>query len=130
MSTHIVDDKKRGRLGFGLIGGGLAWLVHLLLTYGIAEFGCPTRPAEITFIGITLVAWMLLAVSVATILVALAATWVSLRRERELRREQRDTVGDEGPDLTLARIGFYSGIVFAFTIFAQTVPIFYYLQSC
>lgn len=133
MSPTAFPTPRRKKIGFGLIGGGLAWLVHLLLTYGIAEFGCPSRHGDWTFLGITGVAWMLLGASAGTIPIALAATWVSHRRQQVLRREALDKIENEediGSELTLARIGFLSSLIFAVTILVQTIPIFFFLQSC
>lgn len=117
-------------LWFGLLGGGVAWLLHLVLAYLIAEFGCLTALRDTRLFGITGVAWLILAVSVATLLVALSAVVVARRSEQRLHAPALADSADQGPKVYLARAGFVSSVLFAFVIAVETVPIFYYLREC
>jgi hypothetical protein len=86
MSTVDREVKvSRGALWFGLFGGALAWTVHLMLAYVAAEFGCVGRLGERGYLGISMVAWLELALTVATTLASGAATVVAYRSHRRLR---------------------------------------------
>src|SRR5919106_5097952 len=86
MSTVAREVQvSRGALWFGLFGGAAAWTVHLMLAYAAAEFGCVGRLGERGYLGVSMVAWLELALTVATTLAASAATVVAYRSHRRLR---------------------------------------------
>src|ERR671914_353747 len=86
MSTVARELRvSRGALWFGLFGGAIAWTVHLMLAYAAAEFGCVGRLGERGYLGITQVAWLEAALTLATALVSGAATVVAYRSHRRLR---------------------------------------------
>jgi hypothetical protein len=119
---------KRGALWFGLLGGGLAWLAHLLLAYFIAEFGCLAGWGEIFMFDVTAVAWAVIASSALTLVVAIAASLVAFRARKRLAGEQCDA--EPGTELELARAGFITSSLFTFVILVQSVPVFFYLRHC
>jgi hypothetical protein len=125
-TSHGVS---RARLWFGLLGGAIAWTIHLLAAYAIAEFGCVGRLGERTYANISLVAWMELALTAAMVLVALAATAVSYRCQRQLR-----SIESGGGPLVAAyftaRAGLLASGTFTFVILFESIPIFFYLRSC
>lgn len=120
---------NRALVWFVLLGGATAWTLHLLLAYAVAEFGCLSGMGETRVGGLTLVAWMLLGVSVLAAGIAGVAIVVSLRFHRRLRAAE---VGGEGERATAfsVRLGLISNVVFAGVIIVQTIPIFYYLREC
>ena len=112
------NEKIPGRwtLRFCLLGGGLAWFLHLMGAWALVEFGVlagagPQPP-------------LLIALSVATFAVAAAAMAVSAgvgKRVAEPADEAARTAR------FCARFGVPTNAVFAFIIAAQTVPVFFYL---
>ncbi len=120
---------NRALVWFVLLGGATAWTLHLLLAYAVAEFGCLSGMGETRVGGLTLVAWMLLGVSVLAAGIAGVATVVSLRLHRRIRAAE---MGGEGERATAfsVRLGLISNVGFAGVIVVQTIPIFYYLSKC
>ena len=120
---------NRALIWFVLLGGATAWTLHLLLAYAVAEFGCLSGMGETRAGGLTLVAWMLLGVSVLAAGLAGVAIGVSVRFHRRLRAAAG---GDEGGRATAfsVRLGLISNVVFGGVILVQTIPIFYYLGKC
>lgn len=124
-----VTGARRG-LWFGVLGGALAWLIHLVGAYVIAEFGCVGRLRSVSFLEVTAVAWLLIAFSSLMLLIALASTWVAYQRYRHLRNSAAP--GDEATNAIadLDRAGWITGGLFALVIFVESLPILYYLQDC
>lgn len=120
------------RLWFGVMGGAIAWLIHLLGSYGIAEFGCVSPFRETRLWGLTGVAWLELGLGALMAALALAATLVAQRNKRYASGSAADTVHFESSDprAFMARTGAVSSALFLFIILVQTVPIFYYLRDC
>lgn len=109
----------RGRLWFGLLGGAGAWLAHLLLSYAVAEFGCVSGLHQYQWLGISLVAWILLAISLLTASVAAAAT-----------RSIPAPAEESSPEGHLGRMGCLSSGSFFAVIVVESIPILYYLSRC
>jgi hypothetical protein len=127
LSQSFEDQRHsphRAQLWFGLLGGAIAWLVHLMVAYGIAEFGCVGGLAEYTWMGISLVAWLILALSVLTGLIAAIATFVAYRARKRL-----ESASSDGRDL-VALAGVLTSGMFTFIIVVESLPIFYYLRHC
>lgn len=117
-------------LWFGLLGGAIAWTGHLLLAYLIAEFGCETGMDRRAWAGVMLPAWMLLGQSAAMLAAAAAATLAALACRRRLTAAGPPPDPRHATELLMANIGAIAGGVFTFIIIVQSVPIFFYLQSC
>ena len=108
------------------LGGAIAWLVHLLGAYALAEFGCVAGWQRAAPGGVTAVAWGILALSVATVAVSAWAYSVAARADRRLTR-----VSD--PTRTrhfAARSGMWLNGFFVAVIVAETVPVLFYLGRC
>jgi hypothetical protein len=118
----------RFRLWFGLFGGAVAWTIHLMLGYAIAEFGCVSSFRDARFLGITGVAWAILTMTALTLILAVGALWVAWRSKRLLLTEIREQ--EEEPDEFMPQAGWITSLVFVAIIVAQTVPVLYYLRSC
>jgi hypothetical protein len=134
MTSHLdmVDADphvRRGQLWFGLLGGGAAWTLHLLLAYLAAEFGCVSGMDRHRLLGISSVAWIILIGSVLLAAAAAAATWMAHRAHQRLQRHTgpRDLDG-YGP--FMASAGRSTSALFLLVILVQTVPVFFYLQRC
>jgi hypothetical protein len=115
-------------VAFGYLGGGIAWLLHLLSAYAIAEFGCVAGAGAHRWAGVTLVAWLLLGVTAVLLLAGVASMLVAVKlRAREPGGELESSLSARA---YLARSGAIMSGLFVLIILAQTVPIFYYLESC
>jgi hypothetical protein len=115
-------------LWFGLLGGALSWLVHLLAAYAAAEFGCVGGLGEHQRLGISLVAWLVLAATGATLLAALAAALVAYRSYRRLPDAPDDTA--TGAERLTAWAGVLTSGLFALVIAFESIPILYFLRGC
>lgn len=116
---------SRWALGIGLLGAPLAWSVHFLVVWSIAEWSGLTGTLSGIFLGITSRAWLLFAVTVIALAAAVASILVARRCHRRLRRDEY-----QEPLKTaawVARTGIINGYVFAFVIAFESVPIFFYL---
>lgn len=117
------------RAGYHLLGGGIAWVLHLLLAYIVSEFGCLRGWEEIQFLGLSVVAWLLLFVSLGALALAGAATIASWR---SAGRDGGEETGEAGADAKAfsARFGMLTNPFFGFIILVESIPIFYYFQAC
>lgn len=130
MSTVAREAQvSRGALWFGLFGGAIAWTAHLMLAYAAAEFGCVGRLGERGYLGITFVAWLELALTVATTMVAAAATVVAYRSHRHLRSGEAEDA-KVAAERHIAWTGFLTSGTFTFVILFESIPILYYLHGC
>jgi hypothetical protein len=121
---------SRPLLWYGLLGGALAWLVHLLAAYLIAEFGCLTALRDMHFLGVTAVAWLAIAVSVVTFAVAVGATVAAWMVERQLPPGRREELDPRGTELQVGWLAMLMSGLFAFIILVESVPIVYFLREC
>jgi hypothetical protein len=120
---------RGGRFSVVLLGGGGAWTLHLLLAYAIAEFGCLSGWGRQQFAGFSLVAWLLLGLSLVALTLAGGATIAAARLRR--RAEQRVSEAEADRALVFgARLAFVTNLVFTVVIAVQSVPILYYLSGC
>lgn len=123
--TDPVGVSRRA-LWFGLLGGAVAWTLHLMGAYAIAEFGC-LGVGPVSVGGITTPAALLIALSVVCLGSAVAATVVAYRGHRRLC-DRPDDGGDAGP--FIARTGLIASGLFAFIILVESVPIVFFLNHC
>jgi len=119
----------RWELRFAILGGGIAWTLHLLLAYVVAEFGCIAGLGQVSFLGLNVVSWLLFLVTIPTLGMGLAATYVSWRCHSKAEKAlaaQADLAGEN----FVAYTGLISNLIFVFIIVVQTIPIFYFLREC
>ena len=122
--------ESRTALWFGLLGGAFAWLAHLMGAYAVAEFGCVAGLTQYQFLDVSLVAWLLIGLSVFTALVGAIATLVAFIRYRGLGLEQNASSEAESARVATARMGLITSGLFFFVIVVESLPIVYYLSSC
>lgn len=129
--SALLQQVEVGRpaLWFGLLGGASAWTAHLLLAYAVAEFGCVSGLGELLYLGISIVAWLEIAVTVLTALTAAAAAILAHSRHRILRSQNLAEAGP-GAEEYIARAGFITSSIFTFIILFESIPIVYYLRTC
>jgi hypothetical protein len=119
--------QSRGAMWFGLFGGAIAWTVHLMLAYAAAEFGCVGRLGDREYLSISLVAWLEIALTVTTALIAGAATAVAHLQYRRLQAHAEDDA--VGSERCLAWTGVLTSGLFTFIIVFESIPILYYLKT-
>jgi len=129
--TILAQQVGVGRLAlwFGLLGEAGAWTVHLLLAYAVAEFGCVSGFGERLWMGISIVAWLEIAVTVLTAMIAASAAIVARRSHRILRFSE-GVEGEAAAEEYTARAGFITSVIFTIIIFFESIPILYYLRTC
>jgi len=130
-SPREQPTSGRGWLWFGVLGGAIAWLLHLLLAYGIAEFGCASSFRDLRLGGFSGVTWL---EGLATLLSLLLAGFASLvaQRNRTALADQIQAAQSDASDprLFMARSGVLTSRLFLFVIVVQSLPILYYLREC
>lgn len=121
-TSSVISRPGRWRLRFVLLGGGLAWTLHLLGAYVIAEFGVLSGLARQSWVaGLDAVSWLLIGWSV--LMFAMAAAAVAFARTLP-----RNRIGREHDPLRFcARFGFAANATFLAVIAVQCIPIFYFL---
>lgn len=146
-TSTIASAGGRGAFArwFAFLGGAVAWTLHLLLAWAIAEFGCIRGLHHTQLAGVTLTGWLILALTLVSFAVAVAATWVGYRPYGEHRREAErprdpadfaDKPDGEHADPRaeaadyLLRCGFIASALFAIIILGQALPLVFYLQRC
>lgn len=127
---ELEREISRPALWFTLWAGAAAWLLHLLLVYGIAEFGCRAGWGDRLFLGLSHVSWSLLAVTGATLVLASVATAVGWRNARLSRALATELSADNHARLFTARAGWITSGLFVVIILVQTIPIFFFLRNC
>lgn len=118
---------SRGRQWFAFLGGAIAWTLHLIGAWAIAEFGCVSGLASVLWMGLSAVAWMLIALTAFTLIVAIAAAGLGYRDHRRLAAT--GSAAEDGGQY-LARAGWMISALFALIIAFESIPIFFYLQHC
>ena len=112
------------RLWFAQLGGGIAWTLHLLGSYLIAEFGCVSGLDRHTWLGIVLPAWLLIVWSLLTWLIAAASLGAARRLSRDAQQDPRALLR------TGARIGTWLGGLFTAIVAVESLPIVFFLGGC
>ncbi len=119
--------EKHLGIWFCLLGGAIAWTLHLLICYGLSEAFCIMGPPSIYFLGVNLLAYVLGLVTLVLLGMALAA--VVLSRRQALSRPA--AAGEQSDSWAFtARAGFLANVVFSISIMAQSLPIFTLLGRC
>jgi hypothetical protein len=118
-------------LWFGLFGGAVAWLLHLILAWGIAEFGCVSRFHESKWLGLTAVAWAGLVMNLSMLALAGMSLWVSQRNDHHLHQlSTAENQPSADSRQFIARSGVLANWVFVFIIVVQSLPFLFYLGNC
>lgn len=120
----------RGRAWVGLWGGGVVWLLHFLSIWALAEFGCLGPLARPGALGVSVVAWLVLAVTALALALAGAATWLGWHTERRARSRGAGASDPAEAVAFAARVGWVAGALFTFVILIEAVPVLFYLRGC
>lgn len=129
MASTQQSDVSRPTLWFGLLGGGVAWTAHLVVAYVVAEFGCVGGLGSRSFAGLSWVAWLEIAITALTTIVAAAATAVARRSQRIIATRAEDQLAAAFEAHT-ARAGVLTSGLFTIIILFESIPILFYLRDC
>ena len=120
---------REWRRWFAFLGGGFAWTFHLLSIYAVGEFGCISGMGRITYAGISMVAWMILLLSVIALVIATAAATIGYRDKCRDNVQEPSSPADSGGRF-LSSFGFLLSSLFVLIIVVETLPVFVYLDGC
>ena len=113
---------------FVFLGGGIAWLLHLLVAYAVAEFGCVAGWGR--FMGLPVVTWLILGLTVPLLAIACAALLAGYRYEKRFATREPQGLDAQDPGVALVRYGVVANALFILTILGETVPVFFFLMGC
>jgi hypothetical protein len=130
ISSSSRSRVRRGTLWFGVLGGAIAWTIHLLAAYALAEFGCVSGLGQRGAYGISYVAWAVLVMTIAVTAVALLATVIAGRAWRTFANDLRPNGPAAAGEQYLAQAGTLMSGLFTVAILFETIPILYYLRTC
>lgn len=134
MPERLASDLpvSESRLWFGLLGSPIAWLIHLVVVYTLAEVTCVADSFNFTVLGLDGGVSLILIVTLLTLVLAVAAGVVAYGSDRRLRRQEREheSFNDRGVSGQMARWGMHLTVLFVFIIGVETIPVFFYLQPC
>ena len=122
-TTHDHFADRRGKLALwtGVLGGPVAWAVQFQAGYAIVRFMCDRHGLSALHHAITL----------ATLVVAVGCTLLALREWRRAGEEAEGGAkgGVGGRSRFLGALGVFTSGLFALTIVAEWVPLFF-LSPC
>lgn len=123
--------KRSFALWIGSLGGAVMWSLHLVGVYLVSEFGCTSGWGDQTWLGISQMVWLGIALSLAMLCGALLACHVADRQRRQhpgaTDSQPNDAAGGEA---FLVAAGLLSNQIFSLIIAVQTVPFLFYLRGC
>lgn len=129
-TTTTKNEVSRVSLWVGLFGGAMAWAIHFLSAYVVAEFGCVGGLGVRSYWDISLVAWLELVLTFAAILIAAASTVVAYRSRLRLSSDTVGACATQQAERYTAHAGLLTSGIFTFVIVFESIPIFFYLRSC
>lgn len=103
-----------------LLGGGVFWTSHILVTYGVGEFACVREGKWFELLGISSTAWGLAVFSLFCLVGAGGALWFSWQLKSKTSPEE----------IFIGRFGILANLIFFVAIGFQTVPTFILLGDC
>lgn len=123
-----------------LLGGGIAWFIQFLVLYLLAEFGGVAGWHERLLLGVDMVSWGVLSITVAALAVAGWCGWLAKRASQEFRELEPSTTEATPIELDtelpawkgvvdphfLVQSAVVGNAIFAFIIVAQTLPVFFF----
>ena len=115
----------------GVFGGAIAWLLHLVLAYLVAEFGCVSSFRDVRWLGFSGVTWLEVAVSLFALALAIGSNRIANRIGGQFQGAVNDQqLEPHDPRVFLSRSGVLSSRLFILIIAVESLPILYYLREC
>ena len=133
MSTAAAGNDKRhdlpvsrAGLWFAVLGGPVAWTLHLLTAYLLAEFGCLTWMGRWMFLGASAVFWSVLVMTISTAAMGATAIYTGVAIYQQLK-DFAATPHRDAQSAT-ARIGIYTSVYAVLVILVESLPLIYYIR--
>jgi len=129
VSSYPSESRTRSgySIAIGFFAPAFIWFLHLFTASVVAEWGAFSGLNQRRFLGIPMVSWIIVLIS----LFAIAATIYSLRRVAQYERHIQPTldkhIAAENSEDFLGRVAIYSGAIFLVVTCAQTIPILFFL---
>lgn len=134
MPTPVASELpvSEERLWFGLLGSPIAWFLHLVVVYTLAEVTCVAGIFGFTVLGLDGGVFLILVVTLLTLALAGVAGVVAYGSNRHLERhsEGEESPTDRGVGRQMAQWGVHLAVIFLFIIAVETIPVFFYLEPC
>jgi hypothetical protein len=115
---------------FSLFGPAVAWFVHLVASAIVAEWGCIAGMGAQHLLGISIVAWLVFSLSIATVLFSVLAIVSAGKLKRALLNHEATHTKEATSSAFLIEVAWLSGWLFVLIILAQTIPILYFFGGC
>ena len=145
--AHPAPERHRVApftLWFGLVGAPAAWSVQTLVSLPVSAHACFPRIIPLAAPATGALRGVLFAVSLATIIVSLAALWTAVRGWHTTREEQQSGTGKggrhdrgtalaetgEGRTRFMTAAGVLTSVTFLFVCAAQTAVVFLVVPPC
>jgi UPF0716 family protein affecting phage T7 exclusion len=105
--------------------GPIIWAVHFGIMYVAVALYCSWRFFSATLIGLPLILWLIIAVTVAGALLVFYAGYLAYRNLQRLHQAEAEGVETEDHHWFLARSGIALTILFNFVLVVTAVPAFF-----
>ncbi len=116
---------SRGQMVFALLGGLVAWALHLITVYGPVSFACQRNALMGRVAGLTTLQVIQLVATIVAAVIVLGAALTALQGWRRLRDEAngQSFVMNGSPYPFLMFVGFLLNGLFLLSIIASLLPI-------
>lgn len=128
---HVNAGRRvtQATLWFGVLGGAIAWFVHLVLVYTLAEAACITGFPWFTVLGFHGALLLIVIVTLLTLAVTVASGVVAYWNRQLLDAGGSIPPLNRGASKQMVRSGVYLSVFFVFLILVETLPIFF-MRPC
>ena len=113
-------NRNRWHWAYMILGGALAWFLHLMASYAIGEGICVIPGTHFEFFGVTAGGWAILLLSLALAMISGGAAVMGLRFRNDL----------ENLNSFIAQFSLIANGLFTMAILSQAVPVFTLIMDC
>jgi hypothetical protein len=126
-STPSRRARKAGGLlmWFAILGGAVAWAVHLIVAWGVDELACGSGHTSVAGVPVRVVVGIGVVVPALVTIAALLVSWRAWRRESAAKRGEDDPRRERAGMLAL--LGFCANILFLSIIVAGGAAVLVFL---
>lgn len=128
------EPRELAKIWFGMLGGASAWVLHLMGSYAIGEFGCAGVLHGVRWLGINATCWVLILFSLVLAGVAAAASWAGRQTDHDAERQAPATEDGETDERRPVLFAGHAGMLMSgwalFIILVESIPTFFFLQGC
>jgi hypothetical protein len=129
---HMESNTGRNPIivvALAFLGTSILWFLAFIYSWALAEFGCQSTPADISWRGVGAVAWFQLGGRGILILANIGLIYYAYKVKSEYARQdqQNETAA---MNFFLAKSGFIASLILLAVMLVETVPVFYFLNIC